>query len=80
MGRSINLEVTLDEVHGDSNRLIRKFIKKIKKMRLMEEIRERRFYVKPSDKRRKEKLRRKENARKAEKERKNKTRYYKTRR
>jgi len=80
MGSSINLEVTLDEVRGDSNRLIRKFIKKIKKMRLLEEVRERRFYEKPSDKRRKEKLRRKENARKAEKERKNKTRYYKVRR
>jgi len=80
MGNSINLEVTLNEVNGDSNRLIRKFIKKIKKMRLLEEVRERRFYEKPSDKRRKEKLRRKENARKAEKERKNKTRYYKARR
>lgn len=80
MGRPINLEVTLDECRGDSNRLIRKFIKKIKKMRLLEEVRDRRFYEKPSDKRRKEKLRRKENARKAAKERENKTRYYKTRR
>ena len=70
----INVEVSLDEVRGDQNRLICKFIKKCKKERILEDYLERRFYTKPSVRRRKEKLKKLRNIRKAEEERKLKTR------
>tara|TARA_R100000315_G_C5162366_1_gene93437 strand:- start:339 stop:569 length:231 start_codon:yes stop_codon:yes gene_type:complete len=69
MAKSVNLEVKLSETRGDSNRLIRKFIKKTKKLGLIEEIRNRRYYEKPAITRRKKKLQRKRMARKAEQER-----------
>ena len=71
---SINVEVTLDEVRGDQNRLIKKFIKKVKKERILEDYLDRRFYVKPSVRRRREKLKKLRNIKKLEAERKPKTR------
>ena len=67
--RSINVEVRLSEVKGDQNRLIRKFIKKVKKERVVEEYRERMYYEKPSKKRRRKKALQKQNARKYEEQR-----------
>tara|TARA_R110000824_G_scaffold270665_2_gene459189 strand:+ start:1662 stop:1886 length:225 start_codon:yes stop_codon:yes gene_type:complete len=68
MGNTVNLEVRpLPGEHPE--RTIKRFTKKIKKMKLLEEVRERRFYEKPSDKRRKEKARKIENAKKAERKR-----------
>ena len=67
--RAVNVEVTLKEVRGDQGRLIRRFVKKVKKSGILEEYRERRFYEKPSAKRRRLKKRKMENARKAEQER-----------
>tara|TARA_Y100000593_G_C4060390_1_gene214159 strand:+ start:144 stop:362 length:219 start_codon:yes stop_codon:yes gene_type:complete len=64
MAKSVNVEVTLKEVNGDVNRLIRKFIKKCKKERIIEDYLDRRFYEKPSSKRRREKLKKIRNARK----------------
>ena len=55
---SINVEVTLEEVHGDQNRLIKKFIKKVKKERVIEHYLEGRTYIKPSEKRRMKKEKR----------------------
>ena len=69
MKRSVNVEVTLKEVKGDPTRLIRKFMKKVKKERIIEDYLDRRFYEKPSVKRRKEKIKKLRNARKAEAER-----------
>ena len=66
---SINVEVTLDEVRGDQNRLIKKFIKKVKKERIIEDYLDKRFYEKPSARRRKDKLKKERNAQKAERER-----------
>ena len=67
MGNTVNLEVRpLPGEHPE--RTIKRFTKKIKKMKLLEEVRERRFYEKPSDKRRKEKARKIENAKKADQE------------
>lgn len=44
---------------GESaDKLIRRFIKKIKKLEIIEQVRERRYYKKPSDKRREDKKRR----------------------
>jgi len=66
--RSVNVSVSLRETRGDSNRLIRKFIKKVKKERILDEYRERMYYEKPSAKRRRLKKRKLENARKAQRE------------
>tara|TARA_Y100000034_G_scaffold32692_1_gene40095 strand:+ start:2088 stop:2318 length:231 start_codon:yes stop_codon:yes gene_type:complete len=69
MKRAINVEVTLKEVRGDIGRLIRKFMKKVKKERIIEDYLDRRYYEKPSTKRRKERLKKLRNAQKAEQER-----------
>tara|TARA_Y100000114_G_scaffold141282_1_gene146884 strand:+ start:781 stop:1014 length:234 start_codon:yes stop_codon:yes gene_type:complete len=70
--RPANVIVTLREVRGDSSKLIRKFLKKVKKIRIEQECRDRRFFEKPSTKRRKAKLRKKEVRRKAEAQRREK--------
>jgi len=69
MKRPVNVEVTLKEVKGDVSRLIRKFMKKVKKERILEDYLDRRFYEKPSAKKRREKLKKIRNAQKAERER-----------
>jgi len=69
-GKTVNVKVTLKEVRGDQNKLIKRFVKKVKKLGILEKCRERLFYEKPSTKRRRLKKRKKENARKAERERK----------
>jgi|TARA_R110000851_G_scaffold16567_2_gene53821 small subunit ribosomal protein S21 len=48
-----------------AERLIKRFSRKVKKEGILEELRERRFYKKPSTKRREERLRRKRVIRKA---------------
>ena len=69
MSKTVNVEVKLKQVRGDVNKLIRKFVKKCKKERIVENYLDRRFYEKPSLRRRKEKLKKLKNARKAEFER-----------
>ena len=69
MSKTVNVEVSIEETRGDINRLIRKFIKKCKKERVVEDYLERRFYEKPSARRRRQKLQKIKNARKAEAER-----------
>ena len=69
MSNTVNVEVKLKQTNGDINKLIRKFVKKCKKERVIEDYLDRRFYEKPSAKRRKEKLKKLKNARKAEFER-----------
>tara|TARA_Y100000004_G_scaffold186263_1_gene237531 strand:- start:79 stop:297 length:219 start_codon:yes stop_codon:yes gene_type:complete len=64
MGKTVNVEVRLRETNGDVSRLIRKFIKKCKKERIIEDYLDRRFYEKPSSKKRREKLKKIRNARK----------------
>ena len=66
MSKPVNVEVSIHECRGDTNKLIRKFIKKVKKLKILEEYRERMFYEKPSQKRRKEKAKRRRVAQKAE--------------
>ena len=65
----VNVQVNIRETNGDLNKLIRKFMKKVKKERIIENYLDKRFYEKPSDKRRKEKSKKLRNARKAEQER-----------
>ena len=67
--RPVNVQVSIKETRGDQNRLIRKFIKKVKKEKILEDYRKNMYYEKPSAKRRRIKSRKLENARKAEKER-----------
>tara|TARA_R110000824_G_scaffold94011_2_gene227235 strand:- start:1006 stop:1260 length:255 start_codon:yes stop_codon:yes gene_type:complete len=69
MSKTVNVEVKLKQVRGDVNKLIRKFVKKCKKERIIEDYLDRRFFVKASTKKRKEKLKKLKNARKAEAER-----------
>ena len=74
MSKSVNVSVSLDEVGGNQHRLIKKFIKKCKKEKMVEEFRERTYYEKPSVRRRREKQKKLRNARKAEAERRSKER------
>ena len=64
--RAINVEVRLEETRGDQNRLIRKFMKKVKKERIIEDYLDKVYYEKPSVKRRRQKLKKIRNAQKAE--------------
>jgi len=69
MSKAYNVEVHIRQTKGDVNRLIRKFTKKCKKERIIEDYLDRRFFIKASTKKRKEKLKKLKNARKAEAER-----------
>ena len=64
----VNVRVDIKETKGDINRLIRKFMKKVKKERIIENYLYKMFYEKPSVRRRKEKLKKKRNAQKAQQE------------
>jgi len=55
---TINVNVTPRNRHESADRMVRRFIKKTKKIKLMDELRERRYYKKPSEVRRTEKRRR----------------------
>jgi ribosomal protein S21 len=65
MSKVVNVQVDIRETRGDVAKLIRKFIKKCKKERIVEDYLDRRFYEKPSEKRRRKRIKKKENARKA---------------
>ncbi len=67
--KAVNVKVHIRETRGDITRLIRKFMKKVKKERIIENYLDKRFYEKPSSKRRREKAKKLRNARKAEQER-----------
>jgi len=59
--------VTVTQRKNESaERLIRRFIKKCKKEKVVERYLDKRFYEKPSTKRRRDKLKKKRNAKKAE--------------
>tara|TARA_R110002074_G_scaffold60142_1_gene145893 strand:+ start:334 stop:567 length:234 start_codon:yes stop_codon:yes gene_type:complete len=64
--RSTNVIVTLREVRGDPVRLVKKFIKKTKKEKIIEKFKSRMFYEKKSSKKRRERMRKRENIKKAE--------------
>ena len=67
--KAVNVSVHIRETKGDITRLIRKFMKKVKKERIIDDYLDRRFYEKPSSKKRREKAKKIRNARKAEQER-----------
>ena len=63
---SANVVVHLKDCKNDQIRLIKRFIKKCKKEKVVERYLDKRFYEKPSTKKRKARLKKKRNARKAE--------------
>jgi len=56
--RPINAEVSPRYKNEPVERMIRRFLKKVKKNRIIEEYRERQYYKKPSEKRKRESLKR----------------------
>jgi ribosomal protein S21 len=48
MGRATHVKVTSKETRGHVDRMIRRFIKKVKKERILEDFKDRRHYKKPS--------------------------------
>jgi ribosomal protein S21 len=42
------MKVSLDEVDGNVEKMIKKFVKKTKKMRIVEQVYDRKHYIKPS--------------------------------
>ena len=66
MSKTYNVEVSIKQPRGDVYKLINKFMKKCKKERVIEDYLDRRYYEKPSSKRKREKLKKIKNARKAE--------------
>jgi len=48
MKKKHHVSVTSRECRGNTERMIRRFIKKCKKERIIEEVREKRYYKKPS--------------------------------
>ena len=69
MSKPTNVSVNIKQCHGNVEKMIRRFIKKTKKERIIEDYLDRRFYEKRSDKRRRLKAKKLCNARKAERER-----------
>ena len=62
MSKPANVSVNIKQCHGNVEKMIRRFIKKTKKERIIDEVRDRRYYKKPSEAKR-EKRRRAERAR-----------------
>jgi small subunit ribosomal protein S21 len=52
--KSCNVIVNARECRGNHDKMIRKFLKKVKREGILEEVRERRYYMKPSEKRRRD--------------------------
>tara|TARA_B100000941_G_C28390668_1_gene492476 strand:+ start:201 stop:449 length:249 start_codon:yes stop_codon:yes gene_type:complete len=56
-GKRANVVVKARECRGNHERMIRRFIKKTKKAKIVEEIKDRRYHKKPSDAKREERKR-----------------------
>jgi len=64
----MSARVTMKPKPGESaERFVKRFCKKVKKMRIIEQVRDRRYYEKPSDTNRKEKKRLRREAQKKQK-------------
>jgi len=75
MSRPINVEVRAKHKDEPIERLLRRFSKKVKKERIIEDYRDRMFYEKPSEARKKERRRRKRLIEIENEKRKNETNY-----
>jgi len=68
MSKTVNVVIT-PRKNESPERMIRRFTKKVKKEGILEEVRDRKYYVKPSQKRRKKRLERKRVMRKLQQQR-----------
>ena len=57
MSKIVNVEVKLSDTRGNFERMLKRFIKKVKKEKIIDTYKERRFYEKPSAKKRRIKRR-----------------------
>jgi len=57
MGKGAHVKVTSKECRGQTERMIRRFIKKVKKAKVLETVKERRHYKKPSVKKKEKQIR-----------------------
>ena len=64
--KSCNATVDARECRGNHEKMIRKFLKKVKNCGILEEVRDRRYYMKPSEKRRRDRARAERNRRREE--------------
>jgi small subunit ribosomal protein S21 len=64
-GRRPSHVTVVPRKNEDPNRTIKRFLKKCKNEKIVEKIREKAYYVKPSERRRKERIRRKRTIQKA---------------
>jgi len=64
--KSCNVVVNDRECRGNHDKMIRKFLKKVKREGILEEVRERRYYMKPSEKRRRDRAKAERNRRREE--------------
>lgn len=53
---NFNIQVTAKQCRGDVNKMIRRFIKKVKKEGIKEEIKNRRYHKKPSVKKKEKRI------------------------
>jgi ribosomal protein S21 len=64
MSRKSNVNVTSKECRGNNEKMIRKFMKKVKKERIIEQVKDRRRYKKPSVLKKQKRLRAERNRQK----------------
>tara|TARA_Y100000296_G_scaffold80956_1_gene107200 strand:- start:799 stop:1032 length:234 start_codon:yes stop_codon:yes gene_type:complete len=57
--RPVHVVVTLEEVGGSPDRMFKKFAKKVKKSGIIDKVRKRQYYEKPSLKRKRKRLKKK---------------------
>ncbi len=62
--RPIHVEISPRFKDEPIERMVKRFVKKVKKQKILDKVRDRRYYEKPSTKRRKEAIRRKRLAQK----------------
>jgi len=69
MKKGVNASVSLKQCRGNVERMIRRFTKKVKKERIIEEYKEKRYYKKPSVAKKEKRIRAERRRRKEERKR-----------
>tara|TARA_Y100000310_G_scaffold229210_1_gene231624 strand:+ start:1447 stop:1692 length:246 start_codon:yes stop_codon:yes gene_type:complete len=69
MKKGVNASVSLKHCRGNVERMIRRFTKKVKKERIIEDFKEKRYYKKPSVARKEKRIRAERRRRKEERKR-----------
>jgi small subunit ribosomal protein S21 len=69
MKKGVNASVSLKQCRGNVERMIRRFTKKVKKERIIEDFKEKRYYKKPSVARKEKRIRAERRRRKEERKR-----------